>query len=126
MGTDIFMYAERKIGDKWERINRYFEFSQRSYDLFTWLGCDMRDVPVGPWANRGWPEDSPHWEPRPEPHDSDGWNTFGFHHSWVSLRELLTTEVPEDYRWFVDDVLKEPALIGCDPDSTRILFRFDN
>ena len=118
------MYAERKIGDKWETIG-HLRFMHRNYELFTWLGCQLRKVPVGPFAGRSWPEDSPYWTPPKELRWGD-WGNEGFSRSWVSVRELITTEIPEQYQWFVEDVLKETALDGCDPDATRVLFEFDN
>jgi len=123
MGTDISMYAERKVGDKWKKLG-HLSFDYRSYNLFTWLGCQMRDVPVGPLANREWPEDSPYYVP-PRPPVWGEWPEGGYAHSWFTVRELMSIDIPEEYRWFAEEVLVDKLLAGCDPDSTRILISFD-
>lgn len=87
MGCDIHARIEKKADGRWLDIPSANAFDCRSYGIFGFL-ADVRnysDVP--PIAvPRGIPPDAS----KDVKADSDGWDTDGHTHSWLSMDELLT------------------------------------
>lgn len=95
MGTDLFGFVERKLGDSWVKVD-YDLFPIRNYSVYAFL-ADVRNYdhcePIS--EPRGLPEDSPYLN---ETYD-DGWYMTTrrsdllegdyFCRTWLTLKELL-------------------------------------
>lgn len=94
MGCDIHIYAEKRVGGKWQKATDDIDRG-RNYDLFAMLanvrngtgfaGCDTGDgfKPIA--MPKGLPADVS----RAVKKESDGWGVDGHSHSWLTVAELL-------------------------------------
>ncbi len=147
MGTDITMYAEKRVNGKWEKIGYVFKndweddytdhpYEGRNYDLFAVLVNVTNYNNFNPISKqKGFPNDISE-DVKEHFYDND-W--FGC--SYLSLKELKeynweqdvrTVSVPTTYKECCEDFYKEtiPALEQQIPDGgsdedVRILFAFD-
>lgn len=96
MGCDIHTYAERNVGDRYDRIVNAAPFDWRSYGMYGWL-ADVRNYSGVPSiaAQRGLPIDVS----ASVRSYYDGWGSDAHSASWVDVLELTRF----DYEQPVED-----------------------
>ena len=126
MGCDIHVATQRRVGDKWERVERVVKgereelFGDRNYVLFAVLANVRNRWGITPIAEpRGFPED---FFAECKGTDDDGFLThegtwMGCHsYSWLTLSEI------ETYDWKQRSVMGNNASVGWDCESFTNLF----
>jgi hypothetical protein len=125
MGADIHISIEKRVDDAWKLTDVIL--ADRWYDALGWMGCYGRGSLgiVAPFAERGYPRDSPLYSERPViDYYGEWYDTHGSNISWCTIRELLDADIPEAIAHYFDHILKDPKLVGCDPDHTRLIWSF--
>lgn len=136
MGCDIHSFAEKKVNDKWERIEEkifhedFEPFGWRSYSMFGFL-ADVRNYSnVKPISKlKGLPEDSEYLNSSSEwgykDIKADIYNNGNYHSfSYITLEELLSV----DYNFTFNDVrgtseetcIYDPLLIPIEGETTTL------
>ncbi len=110
MGTDIYLYAEKRSDGVWQSCGELTDFEDRNYQFFAILANVMNPirstVPFGYIVQpRGFPEDMS------EELQSDGLLLSGHDPGWVTLRELL------DFDWEGKTILRTAIV---DPASVHL------
>lgn len=89
MGCDIHTHAERKIGDKYERIADMEPFDWRSYGMFGFLAGVRNYSDITPLSPpRGLPGNLSH----DVAEDYESWQSDAHNASWLSVDELARFE----------------------------------
>jgi len=85
MGTDIYIFQEKREGDMWV-YDGEFPFKGRDYDLFGWLDGNFSSKFTAIAKDRGLPYDI---TPETKKHIEDIEGDEGCGESWLTFKEIM-------------------------------------